>query len=154
MREIFPMTAGSNRAKYYRSLTRPTEDGTRSIFNVFARPHPPRGQRHAASLPRVSGPLQEQRPNMDVGARRHTTGLDRPQKETSRRVDRSQRHRHARVSIPLTVLAFQTPFCFVGTSFWLRLPAISRRDIPPARYCRIIRIVVCSTPFSTSWWFR
>ena len=28
------------------------------------------GQRHAASLPRVSGPLQEERPNKDVGARR------------------------------------------------------------------------------------
>ena len=85
---------------------------------------------------------------MDVGARRHTTGLDRSQKETSRRVDRSQRHRHARASIPLTVLACQTPFCLVGMSFWLRLPAISRRDSPPARYCRIIRIAACSAPFS------
>ena len=37
---------------------------------------PPMGQGHAASLPRVPGPPEEQRHNMDVGARRHTAGLN------------------------------------------------------------------------------
>jgi hypothetical protein len=37
-------------------------------------------------------------------------------------------------------------------SFMLTLPAISRSDSLPARYCRIMRIAACSAPFFTSWW--
>jgi len=113
------------------------------------------GQRHAASLPRISGPLQEERPNRDVGARRHTIGPGRSPNNATGGSARSRCRRfHARASISLTVLACQMPFCFVGMSFWLRLPAISRSDSPPALYCRIIRIAACSAPLFTSWWLR
>jgi Putative ATP-dependent Lon protease len=41
------------------------------------------GQRRAASLPRVSGPLKMERPNRDVGARRPTVDIDRFQIEAT-----------------------------------------------------------------------
>ncbi len=53
---------------------------------VFSEPRPPLGQRRAASLPRVSGPLQEERPNMDVGARRSAIDPNRFQRRALRDV--------------------------------------------------------------------
>jgi len=64
---------------------------------------------------------------------------------------RNGHHCHARASIALTVLACQIPFCLVGMGFRLKLPAISRSDNPPARYCLIMRIAACLAPFFTSW---
>jgi hypothetical protein len=46
------------------------------LFGALPEPRP-QGQRPAASLPRVSGPLKRERPNMDVGARRHAAGPNR-----------------------------------------------------------------------------
>ena len=96
---------------------------------------------------------QRERPNTDVGARRYATDPNGLRRKSTGEGTRSVRF-HARASIPLTVLAWQIPFCLVGMRFRLRSPAISRKDSPPARYCLIIRIAACSTPFFTSWWFR
>jgi hypothetical protein len=46
------------------------------LFGALPEPRP-QGQRPAASLPRLSGPLKRERPNMDVGARRHAAGPNR-----------------------------------------------------------------------------
>jgi hypothetical protein len=46
------------------------------LFGAFPEPRP-QGQRPAASLPRVSGPLKRERPNREVGARRHAAGPNR-----------------------------------------------------------------------------
>lgn len=104
-------------------------------------------------LPRVSGPLQEGAPQHGRwGASAH----GRPQCPRREHLGEAARWErcHARASIPLTVLACQIPFCLVGMSFRLRLPAISRKDSPPARCCRMILIAACSASFFTSWWPR
>ena len=49
------------------------------LLGALAEPRP-QCQRPAASLPRASGTLERERPNMDVGARRHAAGPNRSSK--------------------------------------------------------------------------